>query len=340
MSDPVFVTGASGFIARHVLLDLLRRGYRLRGSVRSLDRGEHVRASLSRHLGEELGPDRLDFRQLDLGSDAGWTQTMEGCGALIHMASPVPLAQPEDADDLIRPAREGTLRALNAARASGIRRVVLTSSVAAISGNATKAREIHLDEGDWTDPATPGLTPYARSKTIAERAAWELAEAHPELRLTTINPSFVFGPALDEDTGASLEVVERMMRGGDPAIPRVSFFVVDVRDVAALHVAALEDDRTAGQRIIAGSGQMWLRDIVAVLRAAYPDRRFPRWPAPDWLVRLLALKDRPLRFIVPQLGRKTLFDTGRGRALLGRDFIPPEDAVRAAAASLVEHGRI
>lgn len=334
MTRPVFVTGASGFIARHVILSLLREGHAVRGSVRSMAKADDVRASLARHLGRAA--DALDFRLLDLTSDAGWSSAMEGCGALIHTASPVPLEQPAQPDALVRPAVDGTRRALQAASHAGIDRVILTSSVAAITG-CDVGPVARFTAADWSDPDLPGLSPYALSKTLAERAAWDSA-TQLGLRLTTINPSFVFGPALDADTGASLEVIQRLMTARDPGLPRLSFFVVDVRDVAALHLAALADDATVGQRVIAGSEQIWLRDIAAELRAAHPGHRIPRLPVPDWVVRVLARREPALRWITPSLGRVVTFDTDPGRALLGRALIPARTAVRAASESLVAQG--
>ncbi|WP_238368229.1 NAD-dependent epimerase/dehydratase family protein [Mesobacterium pallidum] len=334
MTRPVFVTGASGFIARHILLSLLRAGHAVRGSVRSVAKAEDVRASLARHLGRD--PEGLAFCLLDLTRDAGWSEAMAGCGALVHTASPVPLEQPDTPETLVLPAVDGTTRALDAAARAGIARVVLTSSVAAISGQKAGA-VARFTTTDWTDPNLPGLSPYALSKTLAERAAWQRAEALG-LKLTTINPSFVFGPALDADTGASLGVIQRLLTARDPAVPRVSFFVVDVRDVADLHLAALTDDTTAGQRIIAASQQIWLREIAAELRAAHPGHPVPRLPAPDWLVRLLARREPALRWITPSLGRVVTFDTAPCRALLGREMIPARQAVRDGAASLIAHG--
>lgn len=341
MTDgPVFVTGASGFIARHVVLGLLRRGLPVRGAVRSREKAAHLRDSLSAHLGESLGPEGLDLRLLDLMRGEGWGAALEGCGALIHTASPVPMVQPKDPAEVIRPAREGTLRVLQAAAGAGVSRVVLTSSVAAISASRPARREMHFTEDDWTDPEAPGLQPYPRSKTEAEMAAWRFAEAHPELRLTTINPGFVLGPALDDDYGTSLAIVERVLRGRDPLVPPISFSLVDVRDVAELHLRALEDDTVAGQRVVAYAGQMWLSQIANTLRAEFPDRRIARLPAPAWAVRLAALVNRPLRYVTPTLGCRTTYDNARGRALLGRDFIPPEEAVRAAGRFLVEGGHV
>ena len=337
MSKTIFVSGASGFIARHIVLNLLLVGYRVRGSTRTQAKADHVRQSIARHLGKSYDPAKLELVHLDLLRDEGWIETLKGADALIHTASPVPLTQPDNESELIEPAVQGTLRALNAAHQAGIKRVVLTSSVAAISGSGTDTIEARFDENDWTDMQQPGLSAYAKSKTLAEQAAWEFVE-DKEIALTTINPSFVFGPALDDDFGASLSVIERIVKGRDPMLPRISFSIVDVRDVAQLHIAALSSQVVEGQRVIASAGQLWLMEIADVLRTIAPTHKIARRVAPNWLVRLLALWDKPLRFVVPSLGRRTIFHSTRCRVLLGRKPIPPEEAVRAAGKFMIENG--
>ena len=334
----VFVTGATGFIAKHIVLGLLNGGHRVVGSARSAERGEEVAAAVRPHLydGADLA-DRLRVVPLDLARDDGWEAALEGCDALVHTASPFPLEQPRDDAEIVATARDGALRALRAAHRAGAGRVVLTSSTVSIM-NREPPEGRPFDERDWTDPEHPTANPYARSKTLAERAAWEFAEATPDVALTAINPGFVLGPPLDRRYGASIKVVERVLRGTDPALPRFGFQTVDVRDVAAMHIRALERPETAGGRYAGVAGFLWFREMADVLREAFPDRRIARREAPDWLIRLLALRDRPLRTVVPILGRRDEISTGRARDELGMAFRPPREAVRAAGEALVRGG--
>jgi dihydroflavonol-4-reductase len=334
----VFVTGATGFIAKHIVLGLLDGGHRVVGSARSADRAEEVAAAVRRHLKDaaDLG-DRLRIVPLDLARDEGWDAALEGCDALMHTASPFPLEQPEDDAEIVATARDGALRAIRAAVRAGTGRVVLTSSSVAIMNREPPAGR-PFDERDWTDLEHPTANPYARSKTLAERAAWEFAEATPDLALTTINPGFVLGPPLDRRYGTSVKVVERLLRGTDPALPRFGFQTVDVRDVAALHIRAMERPESAGRRYAAVSEFLWFREMADTLRAAFPDRRIARREAPSWLIRLLALRDRSLRTVLPILNRRDEISTARARSELGMAFRPAREAVRATGEALVGNG--
>lgn len=334
---PILVTGASGFIARHILLQALEAGHRVRGTVRSAARAEQVRAALRARLADPAALDRLSFATLDLMQDAGWAEACAGVRAMIHTASPFPMAQPKEADALIRPAVEGTLRALRAARAAGVARVVLTSSVAAVTAAGGGNRL--LTEADWTDLNDPAAGAYIRSKTLAERAAWDFVrDEAPAMALTAINPALVLGPPLDRDYGTSVAVVERILKGRDPMLPRLGFGIVDVRDVARMHLAALDRPESAGRRYIGAGGALWFRDIAAILRREYPGRRMPRIEAPDIVLRGLALFDPAIRSILGGLGSIPELSAARARQELGIDFIAPEAAVRATARALVAMG--
>lgn len=335
----VVLTGASGFIAKHILLRLLQRGHTVRAGLRTPARADEVRAAVAPHLPPGAA-DRLSFVTLDLLRDDGWTEALAGADALIHTASPFPLVQPADPDALIRPAVEGTLRALRAAAAAGVGRVVLTSSSAAITNAPLPAGKAAYDETVWTDPEYRTNTPYTLSKTKAERAAWDFAAAHPAMRLTAINPSLVLGPPLDAHYGTSLRLVERMMKAADPAVPPVAFGVVDVRDVAEAHVRALERPETAGGRFLLAADTLWFGDMAAALRAAFPGRRIVTRAAPAAMIRLLALFDRSVRTIVPVLGRFERLDGTRARTALGLDFVPAREAVVAAGRWLADNGRV
>lgn len=333
--DLVLLTGVSGFIAKHIALKLLNAGFTVRGTLRRMDRADEVRAALAPYLTEHAG--ELSFVQADLESDAGWAEALAGVTALVHTASPFPLSQPKDPAQVIRPAVEGTERVLKAAAAAGVTRVVLTSSTAAVL-NETKPDTLQ-DEADWCDTHLPTTTAYAKSKTLAERAAWEIAKARG-LKLTTINPGLVVGPPLDEHYGSSLELVQRILKGKDPMMPPMGFPMVDVRDVAEMHLRALQRPETIGRRYIAASGSMAMVDMGRTLKAAYPTRRIPTREAPKPLVRLLALFDPSIRTILPKLGHLERVSNARAVKEMEMEFIAPKAALLAAADWLVRHGRI
>lgn len=331
----ILLTGASGFIAKHVALKLLAAGHELRGTLRRLDRAEGVRRALAPHLPAGALA-RLSFVQADLEVEAGWAAAMEGVSALVHTASPFPMGQPKDEMDLIRPARDGTLRVLRAAQAAGVRRVVLTSSVAAILSDD---RNGVADEGDWCNTDLPTTSAYAKSKTLAEQAAWAFCR-DKAVALTTINPGFVLGAPLDGEYGSSISVVRRILKGRDPMLPLIGFPVVDVQDVAEMHLRALERDETAGKRFIAANGSLSMVQMGRLLKAAYPTRRIPTRQAPALLLRAMALVDPAVRGILPSLGRIGQVSNQRAVAEMGMDFTAPEAALRASADWLVKNGQV
>lgn len=337
-TETVFVTGASGFIARHIVLQLLEAGYHVRGSVRSAAKGEDVRRTMEKETGGAVGDDRLSFFELDLNRDQGWDAALDGADALLHTASPFPISQPKDENDLIRPAVDGTLRALRAARATGVHRVVLTSSVVAVTMQDPMPESGLLTEENWSDTDSPACHAYGKSKTLAERAAWDFVATNPDLRLTTINPALVVGPALDADFGSSLSVIKRALSGKDPALPKLMMDIVDVRDIARMHVAALASPASEGERLIGSAGQLWFEEVADVLRQAFPDRRIPSRIAPNWAMRFLGLFDPEIKSIVPLLGKRFGCSGAKAQEVLGIDFIPPRDAVRASAQFLVDNG--
>lgn len=327
----VLLTGITGFIAKHIALQLLQAGHTVRGTARSLDRLAEVKAALSPHLAPEATA-RLSVVKADLTADAGWTEAAKGCDVLMHTASPFPITQPKNPDDLIRPAVDGTLRAMRAAHAAGITRVILTSSVVAVVDDKVTGEQT---EANWLDPDAPGTTAYALSKLRAEQAAWDFVKVHPEMKLTTVNPALVLGPPLDKHYGSSLRVVERFLKGGDPAVPRFGWGVVDVRDVARMHLAAMDLPATAGRRYLADAGPLWMEEIAGILKAAYPDRKISTRRAPGWLLRIIALWDADLQAILPRLGKRDLVSNARARTEMGMVFNPPDQALRDSAAWLV-----
>ena len=338
MPSIVLLTGASGYIAKHIALQLLQAGYHVRGTVRDLARGAEIRAALAPHVADLDA--RLDFVQVDLTRDDGWTAALTGVDVLIHTASPFPITQPDNADDLIRPAVDGTLRALRAAHAAGVTRVIMTSSTAAISGSALPSGDVSYDETNWTDPDDPTITAYTRSKTLAEMAAWKfIANEAPELRLTVINPGFVVGAPLDARYGSSVGVIARILRRKDPMLPNFGFAAVDVQDVAELHVRVIDQPATHGQRIMAVDRFIWFTEMAQAIKAAYPVRRIVTRVAPDFIVRLLARFDPAVRTIVPSLGRQDRMDNSRAMATLRRGMRQVNKSVVATAAWLIDNKR-
>ncbi|GHD98378.1 dihydrokaempferol 4-reductase [Defluviimonas sp. 20V17] len=333
----IVLTGISGYIAKHIALRLLNAGHSVTGSVRSPARMDEVRAALAPHLTDPAALERLRFATLDLTADDGWTTALKGAEVLVHTASPFPISQPRDPEKLIRPAVNGSLRALAAARATGVKRVVLTSSVVAIATGTDPGRP--YTEDDWTDVTSKAASAYARSKTLAERAAWDIVrEQAPHLALTTINPAFVLGPPLDRHYGASVGVVKRMLSGKDPMVPRIGFAVVDVRDVAEMHLRAVERPDTTGRRYIAADRALWFAQMAAALKDAFPDRKIATRTAPDLLMRALGLFDPAIRSILPQLGRLDAVSNARARQEMGMTFLPAEQSLVDTARYLVDQG--
>ena len=329
---PVLLTGITGFIAKRIAADLLNAGYPVRGTLRTPGRADEVRAALRPHLIEpQASDDRLSFATANLDSEDGWAEAAEGTSALLHTASPFPLAQPKSADDLIRPAVDGTLRALRAAQAAGVTRAVLTSSMVSIMHNDRPKGHAYT-EADWTDPDHPTASFYAQSKTLAEKAAWRFVDDHPEMSLTAINPGLVVGRPVDRNYGTSLRVIERFLAGKDPAVPNVGLPIVDLADVSAMHVAALERPDAAGQRYIAADRFVMLPQVARWLADAYPERKIATRVAPGWLLRLLALVDGEVKSVVPQLNDEKVVTGTKAQANLGIRFTPAKEAVLEAAA--------
>jgi len=338
-NELVLVTGGSGFIGAHCILQLLDAGYRVRTTVRSLTREAEVRAILKAG-GAEPG-ERLSFAAADLMSDAGWAEAVIGCDYVLHVASPFPPGVPKHEDELIIPAREGALRVLRAARDAGVKRVVLTSSFAAI-GYGHKPTDQPFSEEDWTNPNSADIGAYIKSKTLAERAAWDfIAREGGALELAVVNPVAVFGPVLGPDYSSSIQIVRRLMDGALPGLPRLSFGIVDVRDVADLHLRAMTNPSARGERFLAVAGDsLTFLQIAQLLKARMGDaaKRVPIRVLPDWMVRLSSLADSSIAQIVPELGTAKNATNEKARRVLG--WIPRsnEDAIIATAESLVQRG--
>ena len=336
MPDRVLLTGVSGFLGGHVARALLAAGYQVRGSVRNLAKADKVRDTLTK-AGADVS--RLEFVALDLLKDDGWDAAAQGCRFLLHTASPFVIQMPADKMDLIRPAIEGTERALNAGLKAGVERVVLTSSMAAIAYGHDRERTAPFTAADWTDLEGRGCNAYVESKTRAERRAWEIMKAAGrEANLVVINPSGIFGPLLDEDPGTSVQMVTRIF-SGLPAAPRFNFAVVDVRDVAAAHVTALTAPSAGGRRFPMGERTLSLLEFANILRRRFPAHasKMPRFELPDWAVRIYALFDADLRGNLGELGVVRTMDSRDAVALLGRGLIPAETAIVATAESLIAY---
>jgi dihydroflavonol-4-reductase len=334
----VLVTGGSGYIAGYCIAELLSQGWGVRTTIRNLTKAESVRASLAK-----IAPkaDELEFAAADLNSDNGWAEAAAGCDYVLHVASPVPATDPESDDELVKPARDGSLRVLKAAREAGVKRVVSTSSVAAIM-YGQPSREIPFTEADWTDATnTKDTSAYERSKTLAERAAWAWLKAEGgKLELTTVNPVLVLGPVLGSDFSASLEAVKKLIDGSAPAIPRFGFGIVDVRDVAKLEVLAMTAPAAAGERFIASSDFLWMKDMAAILKQGLGDkaRKVPSIPAPDFVVRGIALFDPVIRGRLFDLGKRRVASSDKARRVLGWTTRPVKDTIIEAAKSLQAQG--
>ncbi len=338
-NELVLVTGGSGFIAAHCIVELLRAGYAVRTTVRATERQTEVR-ELIRRGGAAPGKD-LSFAVADLTKDAGWPEAVAGCAYVLHVASPFVAGAVKDENELIVPARDGTLRVLRAAREAGVKRVVVTSSFAAI-GYGHPEREAPYDETSWTNVEGKGVTAYAKSKTLAERAAWDfLAKEGGQLELSTVNPVAVFGPALGPDLSPSILIVQRMLDGALPGFPKLSFGAVDVRDVAWLHLAAMTHPAAKGERFLACAGDcVSLREVALVLkqRLGPLSKRVPSLQLPNWVVRLAAMRDETIRQIVPELGRIRHLNNEKARRVLGWAPRSSEESIVATAESLAGLG--
>lgn len=333
MSKHVLVTGASGFIAAHCIIELLNHGYTIRGTVRDASRSEKLRAMIAKHSSRT---DALEFVSADLTDAASWDAAAAGCDGILHVASPVPVIQPDNADEVIRPAREGTENVLNAALKHGVSRVVVTSSVAAMM-QSDRTSGTYTDD-DWTNLSKPNLSPYVQSKTIAEQAAWDFVKDNHELELATVNPALVLGPALEADYGSSLEVLVILMSKQYPLLPRLGLEIVDVRDVATLQRLALEHPEAAGKRLLCANGFRWMSDIAGQVKQEFPAfDDIPSREMPNFMVKVASIFIKEIAQFVDGVGKVKMTD--HTPALdLGWQPRDAAEAIRAGAQSLVDLG--
>jgi dihydroflavonol-4-reductase len=334
--DLVLITGISGFIAKHMALAALDAGYRVRGTVRSPARADDVRRALA---GADRNPSHLEIVGADLDRDEGWTEAMRDVRYVLHAASPFPLGLQKDRHALVPTARGGTLRVMEAAKGADVERLVLTSSVAAVYYGHDDRLDHNYTEADISNVDSPSISAYAISKTLAERAAWE-AVAGSKLELATVNPALVLGPLVDRRAGSSVGLLRMMMRGRMPIVPNISVGVVDVRDVATVHLRAMLVPDAAGRRFLISAGSRSLREIGAEVARAFPAfrHRMPKATLPDGFIRLAARFMPVAATAVPELGVVRSVDTGPAQTLLGVRFRSPEEAIRATAADLQRLG--
>ncbi|HMD37621.1 MAG TPA: aldehyde reductase [Vicinamibacterales bacterium] len=333
----VLVTGGSGFVGSHVVLQLLNAGHDVRTTVRSLKRENDVRAVLTA-AGADTGC--LSFFAADLVRDDGWREAIAGCDFVIHVASPLPAAVPKSEDDVIVPARDGSLRVLKAARDAKVKRVVLTSSCGAVY-YGYPPQDAPFDETSWTNLESREMSAYVKSKAIAERAAWDFIKTEGGgLELSVVNPAGILGPVLGADFSSSIEMIKRLMNGM-PGCPQLHFGIVDVRDVADLHIRAMTHPAAKGERFIAVQGNaMSMLEIANVLRARLgaAARKVPTRELPNWIVRVAALFDPAMGSVLPMLGKVRHATGAKAERLLGWKPRPREEAIVACAESLIRFG--
>ena len=337
-SKPILVTGASSFVGIHTIFQLLEQGYTVRGTIRSLSKESEVREAVTKY-GQPN--DRLEFKAADLEQDTGWDEAMNGIDYVLHVASPFPLFEPENEDELIIPAVQGTLRVLRAAHKAGVKRVVQVSSVAAVS-SGYKDKHRTFTEDDWSIVEN-NIGAYAKSKTLAERAAWDFING-PEntnhMELVAINPPLILGPVPNKNFRTSVEVIRTYMLGQVPGVGRIKMGLVDVRDVAAAIILGMTTPEAAGQRFLCSGGTLWLKEIAGTLHTEFSPRgyKIPTLEFPSWTVRLLGLFDKKIARVTESLDIEHEQSNEKAKRILKWSPRPLKDAILSMANSLIEHG--
>ena len=330
--EKVLVTGVSGFIGMHCAQQLLEQGYQVIGTTRSSSKHDEVM--------EAIGHENLSLVNADLLSDEGWDSAIEGCDYILHVASPVMMGEPEHEDVLVKPAKEGTMRVVQLAAKHKVKRVVITSSVAAVSFGPHFHKD-HFDDTDWSDINDPGIPAYNKSKTVAEKAAREFVaelSGDDKLEICTMHPALVLGPSLSGDIGESNIVVKRMLDGSTPGTPKLQMGFVDVRDVAKMHIAAMTADGASGQRFILSESSLWLSEMASILRDA--GFNAPKRNIPNFILKIIALRDKDLAGTIPLLGRVGTYDISKTKDILGWQPTSAADAIVDTAKHLKEKGLI
>ena len=331
--EKVLVTGATGFIGLHCIKQLLDRGYSVNGTLRSQDRQAEVLDSLERN---NTPTRHLSLFEVDLNRDSGWDSAIRDCNYVLHVASPFVLTD-EDEDFFVKPAVEGVQRALKFSKKHNVKKVILTSSFAAIHETLNDRQE-SFDEEDWSNPNKPGISFYAKSKTMAELAAWEFMEMeNPDFSLTVINPVLVMGPSLSKDVGTSNSLVKNMINGSVPGTPKIHIGIVDVRDVASTHILAMESSSADGKRIIVSEKELWVHEVAAILRDAGFNKT-PKVEFPKWLMKVVALFRKDLALMVPMIGKRRDVSSSKARELLGWKPMKAELSIIDTAQQLKDFG--
>lgn len=335
--EKVLVTGASGYIALHCISELLKNGYAVRGSLRKVNREAEVRKAIAKEVDAK---NNLEFCQLDLNKDEGWNDAMIGCSYVLHVASPFPFKEPKNENDVIIPAKEGTIRALEAAKKTNIKKLILTSSVAAIQYGHDDPDKV-FDHNDWTNIEGKNVTPYVKSKTIAEKAAWDFIEHEGNpFQLAVINPALVIGPTLSDDLGVSNAAIEMVVTGKMPVAIPIQFGYVDVRDVASAHILAMQNDSSNGERFALAERDLWYKDIAKLLRDNGYNKA-PTFSVPIWLAKFLANFSKRLKITLPFIGRvRSVAKTSKAKDLLGWNPRSSEESILEIANQVKEMGLI
>ncbi|WP_207212109.1 SDR family oxidoreductase [Promicromonospora panici] len=333
----VLVTGATGFVAGHVIEELIRGGHQVRGTVRSLR--DPARVAHLHRIADALGGS-IELVEANLSDDAGWGDAVAGQEYVLHTASPFPATPPRDEAELIGPAVDGTLRVLNASVRAGVRRVVMTSSASAVSAGRPRDEERRRTEEDWGEPDRSA--PYAKSKIFAERAAWDFAAEHPGLELVVINPGLVLGPVQHAAAGTSVSLVRRLLNRELPAVPKLGFSPVDVRDVAHAHRLAMEVPDAAGNRYICAGDNMWFGDIARILGDEFGPQgyRVPTRRMPFWMLWVAGRFDREVRLGLDFVGSAELLSSDKAHGELGWSMRPVRDTLADTGRSLIELGLV
>ena len=337
MASTVLVTGGTGYIAGELIRQLLGKGWTVHATVRNKAKSE---ARLRTLMGDPA-PDTFKIFEAELMSDDGWAEAIAGCTHVAHVASPIAASTPKDENEMIVPAREGTIRALRFAKDAGVTRFVQTSSMAAVAYGRSE-KEYTVDESDWTDITHPDVYPYVKSKTISERAARDwVAEHGGGMEFVSVNPSMVLGPVDDADFSPSVEAVKQILDGSMPMAPDLGFAIVDTRDVADLHVRCLEEPGLAGERFLAAGRFLKMIEVAEILRERLPasqTRKVPKRVMPNWMVSVLALFNPGVRSIKSEVGKSRHVDTSHAKERLGWETRAEADSIVDCAKSLIEHG--
>ena len=337
MAELILVTGASGYVGKWCVVKLLQKGYRVRGTVRSEAKAKQVHDTVAGVVGDAAA--NLQLVQADILDDRGWSAAMQGIDAVMHVATAIRGDEPKDPDVVIRPAIEGTARVLQFAHAAGIKRVILTSSIATVGygHGQTSGRRVY-DETYFTNLDNMRWTwAYCVGKTKAEQAAWEYAKTNG-MALTTIHPGAIIGPALDDDASISVGLVSGLLQGATPALPSNGFSIVDVRDVADMHVAALEKPEAVGNRYLATAEYVPFPKVAKIVQELYPDRKVVNREVPDWIMHIMAYFGGPIRQIINDIGNEKVFDGSKGEAMMGHKYIDARTSIHDTAESVIKLG--